>query len=67
MTITNGKVAQIRTEYVNFDDVTFGNNRTKLLAYIKEYHPELNGFINDQTEAGGKNYLKALEYYHNRN
>jgi len=33
------------------------------LSWVSENHPELNGFINDQTEAGGKKFLKALELY----
>jgi len=51
------------TKYVIFNDSLFVANREKLLNWIDENHPELEGFINDQTEAGGKKYLKALERY----
>ncbi|RRQ48290.1 hypothetical protein DZC72_11255 [Maribacter algicola] len=66
ITIADGKIIKVRTEYVDFDDETFGNNRTRLLTFINEAHPELNDFLNDQTEEGGKKYLKALELYQNR-
>lgn len=66
ITIKDGKISGLRTEYVDFDDETFGNNRTKLLTFIDEKQPELNGFLHDQTEAGGRKYLKALELYKNQ-
>lgn len=55
-----------RTEYPLFDEATFTKNRSELLSWIDKNHPELNGFIYDQTEAGAKNYLKALALYKNR-
>ena len=51
------------TDYVNFDATTFVKNREKLLRWIDENHPERGGFIYDQTEKGGLNYLKAIELY----
>lgn len=57
------KIASIETEYLNFDEETWGKNRNQLLSWVSENHPELDGFINDQTEAGGKKFLKALELY----
>ena len=55
------------TKYVVFDDSLFVSNRGKLLSWIDKFHPELDGFIFDQTEAGGRKYLKALELYKNAN
>lgn len=55
-----------RTKYLVFNDILFLKNRTKLLSWIDENHPELNGFLNGQTEPLGKNYLKAIEFYNNR-
>ncbi|MDC6405974.1 MULTISPECIES: hypothetical protein [Maribacter] len=63
ITFKDGKISSLRTEYVDFDDETFGNNRTRLLTFINENHPELNGFLTDQTEAGAQKYLQALELY----
>lgn len=62
----NNKIITIETEYLNFDEETWGKNRNKLLSWNSKNHPELNGFINDQTEAGGKKFLKALELYKNK-
>ena len=51
------------TKYVIFNDSLFVANRDKFLNWINENHPELGGFINDQTETGGMKYLKAIELY----
>ncbi|WP_178990149.1 hypothetical protein [Winogradskyella schleiferi] len=62
----NDKISSIETEYVSWDEQTWERNRTKLLKWIDENHPELNGFIYDQTEAGGKKFLQAIELYNNQ-
>tara|TARA_R110002049_G_scaffold68392_6_gene177301 strand:+ start:541 stop:1113 length:573 start_codon:yes stop_codon:yes gene_type:complete len=54
------------TEYVIFNDSSFVKNRDGLVNWIDENHPELNGFIHDQTENGGLKYLKAIELYRNK-
>jgi ketosteroid isomerase-like protein len=61
----NDKIASIEEEYLNFDESTWGKNRSELLNWTKENHPELNldRFINIQTESGGKKLLKAIELY----
>lgn len=66
ITLNKGKITKVRTEYVDFDAETFSNNRTKLLTFVDDNHPELNDFLNDQTEAGGKKYLEVLELYQNQ-
>ena len=66
ISLNNGKITRVRTEYVDFDAETFGNNRTRLLTFVNETHPELNGFLTDQTEAGAQKYLQVLELYKNR-
>lgn len=59
----NGKIYSVETAYVNFDYSIWEKNRTDLLSWIDENHPNLNGFIYDQTESGGLKYLKAIELY----
>ena len=61
------KIIELETEYINFDEETWGKNRTELLNWTKENHPELNLDlnINMQTESGGKKFLKAIERYEN--
>ena len=60
------KIISVATEYVNFNEKTWGKNKTELLNWINENHPKLNGFIHDQTETGGLKYLKAIELYKNK-
>lgn len=63
----NDKIVSVETtEYMVFNDATFVKNRDSLLSWIDEHHPELNGFINDQTALGGRQYLKAIELYTGR-
>ena len=64
--IKNNKIITVETAYVNFDEATWERNRNGLLNWIDENHPELNGFINDQTEAGGLKFQKAIELYKNK-
>ena len=61
------KIIELETEYVNFEEDIWGKNRTELLNWTKENHPELNLDlnINIQTESGGKLFLKAIERYEN--
>ncbi|NIK93608.1 hypothetical protein GZ212_15715 [Mangrovimonas sp. CR14] len=61
------KISSIETtKYVIFNDSVFVKNRDGLLNWIDKNHPELNGFIYDQTKTGGINYLKAIELYENK-
>ncbi len=50
-------------EYVSFDNEKWNYKREKLVGWINQNHPELNGFIHDQTKQGGLNYLKAMELF----
>ncbi|MEP3209726.1 MAG: hypothetical protein ABJN95_11075 [Maribacter sp.] len=62
----NGKISSIERTNVVFNEKIWVENRTKLLSWIDENHPELNGFINDQTKSGGIMFLKAMELYENK-
>ena len=64
ITFSEGKIKSVEiTDYAVFNDTVFSKNRSKLLSWIDENHPELNGFIHDQTKTGGLKYLKALDFY----
>ena len=60
------KIMTIETSYLNFDEHTWDKNKTELLEWIDKIHPELNGFIYDQTEKGGLKFLKAINLYKNQ-
>ncbi|MGS0526462.1 hypothetical protein ACU8V7_16050 [Zobellia nedashkovskayae] len=62
----NDKISSIERTNVIFNEKVWVENRTKLLSWIDENHPELNGFINDQTKSGGIKFLKAMELYENK-
>ena len=64
----NDKIYTVETQYLNFDEATWEKNRSGLLNWTKENHPKLNlnRYINDQTEAGGKKLSKAIELYKNK-
>lgn len=54
-------------EYVGFNDALWGRNRENLVLWIKDNHPELDGFIYDQTKTGALKFQKAMELYESRN
>lgn len=62
----NEKIISVETEYVDFKEEIWEKNKNELLSWIEENHPELNGFLYDQTEAGGTNFLKAIKLYTNK-
>ncbi|WP_224485126.1 hypothetical protein [Robertkochia aurantiaca] len=57
------KIVSIEIEYSNFNDSIWSARKNELLRWIEKNHPELNGFIYDQTESGGEKFLRALELY----
>jgi hypothetical protein len=61
------KIKEIHRTSASFNVEEFVKNRDELVNWIAENHPELNGFLNDQTKSGGMNYLKAIELYSNNN
>lgn len=50
-------------EFIVFNWDLWDENRSKLVNWIKENHPELDGFLHDQTKQGATNYLEALMLY----
>jgi len=63
----NGKIKRVERNSSVFNVARFIENREKLVTWIKNNHPDLDGFLHDQTKAGGVNYLKAIELYKNLN
>ena len=61
------KIISIETEYLDFREATWERNKNTLISWIDKNHPELNGFIHDQTESGGIKFLSAIELYKNEN
>ncbi|MCF8366525.1 MAG: hypothetical protein K9H16_12130 [Bacteroidales bacterium] len=60
----DGKISGIHIhEYVKFDFEKWQSRRDSLVAWIDINHPELSGFIYDQTKSGAEKYLKAIDYY----
>lgn len=53
-------------EYVVFNDSLWSAKREDLVSWIEDHHPDLNGFIHDQTKQGAMNYRKAMALYRNR-
>lgn len=52
-------------EFVLFNWDTWDKNRSELVGWIYKNHPELNGFIYDQTKQGALNYLEAMKLFKN--
>jgi len=64
----NGKIRKI--ESLKCKDVDWNiwqKQVDTLVNWIQQYHPELNGFINDMTMNGALDYLKAIELYKSAN
>ena len=67
MKIKNGKIYSIDiVEYVDFKDSLWADRRENLVSWIAEHHPELDGFIYDQTKEGAVKFQKAIAFYRTR-
>jgi len=60
------KIKNVERNSIIFNVTTFLKNRDGLVNWIDKNHPHLNGFLHDQTEAGGIKYLKAIDLYKNK-
>ena len=64
MKIKHGAIQRIDiVEYIDFNDSLWAANRENLVSWINKHHPELNGFIYDQTKEGALKFQKAMKFY----
>ncbi|MDT0606842.1 hypothetical protein [Croceitalea rosinachiae] len=67
MQFKEGKIYTLEIkDFTSYNGERWNAEREKLVNWIKANHPELEGFIYDQTLQGGINYLKALDLYQSR-
>ncbi len=60
----NGKINKIENlDCIDADWEIWQKQRDSLVNWVKLNRPELDGFINDLSEQGAKDYLKAIELY----
>lgn len=50
-------------EYTVFNWDLWDENRSKIVDWIKENHPDLDGFLYDQTKQGALNYIEAIKLF----
>ncbi len=63
----DGKIKSIEiTKYVVLNEKVWERNRTQLVEWIETHHPELDGFLYDQTKKGAIKYLEAIKRYQAR-
>ncbi len=65
--IKNQKISKIKNIEMDSDFKLWDTKRSQMVNWIKKNHPELDGFIYDQTKIGAQNYLKAIDFYEQSN
>ena len=63
LTFREGKVYSLEVVSSTSFTQEWIERRERLVAWVNENHPELNGFIHDQTRQGALSYLQAMELY----
>jgi len=63
ITFQDGKVYSLEILSSSSYNDQWIERRERLVSWIKNNHPRLDGFVHDQTKTGGLKYLKALEFY----
>ncbi|MCR9264104.1 MAG: hypothetical protein NXH86_08085 [Flavobacteriaceae bacterium] len=60
----SGKVSKMEDlDYIDVNWEVWSQKRDSLVNWIRDNHPDLDGFVNDMTMNGAMNYLKAVEKY----
>lgn len=65
--IKNQKISKIKNVEMDSDFKLWNIKKNKIVSWIKKNHPQLDGFIHDQTKKGAQNYLKAINLYQESN
>ena len=64
---TSGKITSIENlDCVDANWEIWQQERDSLVSWVKVNHPELDGFINDLSMKGAKDYLDAIKLYRER-
>ncbi|MHA7055933.1 hypothetical protein ACWGOQ_0001840 [Aquimarina sp. M1] len=61
--IKNQKISKIKNVEMDSDFKLWNATKNEIVTWIKKNHPELDGFMYDQTKAGAQNYVKAMDLY----
>ncbi|WP_139150365.1 hypothetical protein [Flagellimonas zhangzhouensis] len=68
MNIKEGKIYSVAiVEYVDFNDSLWSAKRAQLVEWTEKNHPELDGFLYDQTKEGAIKFQKAIQLFENNN
>ncbi len=63
-TFTSNKIDRIAiTSYDHFNHKKWDSNRTTLVNWVAAHHPELNGFLYDQSISGASRFAAAIDMY----
>jgi hypothetical protein len=63
----NGKLQSLTILEEDYNLQRWISTRDTLVSWIAKNHPELDGFIFNQTRMGGENYRKAIKLYQDSN
>ncbi|WP_299256061.1 hypothetical protein [uncultured Aquimarina sp.] len=61
--IKNQKISKIKNIEMDSDFKLWNTTKNEMVTWIKKNHPQLDGFIYDQTKTGAQNYVKAMDLY----
>ncbi|MFC4221428.1 hypothetical protein [Flagellimonas marina] len=60
----SGKISKVEDlDYMDVNWETWSHKRDTLVSWIRNNHPNLDGFVNDITMEGAIDYLKAIELF----
>ncbi len=65
LNFNNGKLQSLEIIEEQYNEARWIETRAVFVNWIAENHPELDGFIFDQTKKGGENYQRAIELFKN--
>lgn len=63
LNFVDDKIQSLEIIEEQYNEARWIETRAAFVNWITENHPELDGFIFDQTKRGGENYERAIELY----